>query len=67
MTTKLCIDCKHFRPNITDWDTELRQDRYARCALTAKVDGRDGEYCSDRRKWSLFGKCGLSGKQWEPK
>ena len=64
---KLCKDCKHFVPNLQDWNSQQYADRYATCGLTSKVTGFDGDMCSTRREWSLFEKCGPDGKQWEPK
>lgn len=65
MTAKLCRDCKHFVPDTVNWSTEDRQQKYAICGLTSRVTGFDGVLCMYRREWSLFGKCGPSGKQWE--
>ena len=63
----LCKDCKHFVPETESWQSPELARKYAICALTSKVTGFDGQRCSDRREWSLFGKCGPNGKQWEAK
>ena len=64
---KLCKDCKHFVPETEDWGDPVHQRKYAICALTSRVTGFDGVSCSLRREWTLFAKCGPSGKQWEAK
>ena len=64
---KLCKDCKHFTPNTEELSLPFLHHKYAVCALTSKVTGFDGPRCSERRKWSFFGKCGPNGKQWEAK
>ena len=62
---KLCKNCKWFVLNGT-WTSPELKSRYATCALTAFVDGSDGQECRGRRN-RFFDACGKTGKQWEPK
>lgn len=79
---KLCIECKHYRPD-TGFYAAARQQKYSMCArkIRLKVDRVSGEaipaddgrsYCTVQRQAGaigqlLLGTCGKHGRWWEPK
>lgn len=68
MENRLCIDCKHFVLN-DEWQSKEFAEKYATCARTAYVNGKDGMHCSDLRATipTFFAMCGPKGKAWEAK
>lgn len=65
LTPKLCIHCKHFKPN------NLSGPEFGRCGalptlpnfVTGKIDLKDYSYCSTARSNDTL--CGNSGKLFE--
>lgn len=65
LTPKLCIHCKHFKPN------NLSGPEFGRCGasptipnfVTGKIDLKDYSYCSTARSNDAL--CGKSGKLFE--
>lgn len=68
MSTRLCKDCKHFRPFVTGWwiFKVHGPDYLSRCNETMEpVTGQPAEFCEFVRKGD--GRCGPEGKLWVAK